>query len=451
MKKGLKSCLTVFLALAGLCVAGVAVMFFANLCPPQGPWPLPPWCEGSVFPLPFVISAPGSGGGSAGAFEALPEDGQVSTSANEFLTRMGNVQGYYQEAVQAIGETAPLTGGLSPQSIQPAGGVYETGMGLPVHKQYGIPEAFKLDLDTSGYMDAPAGACGAGAAPKASFYIEKEVSFSPAGVLPVAWRAQNTEQVFVTPALFDEIGAKTITFEFLVGEGETDITTFMNSLILPNTMKLTSAQGWNEVLWEPLRARQEPVKSLMDYYIWSASPQIEGQIVQAVEQRLDSMGVPPAVAQAFQQSAHSGWFASPVPTPDYQLAGMHVIAEFSGDLSGTIEEDRDFSIPVPGEMPVFGPMTGEGQIAYAHPMLGELNFEVALEWTHWDEMGRVDGGTLHMVDAERGVEIVLTISPDGTRKGDVFRDGEKVGEVSMDVVGNSTYLDLQTGDDYPMP
>jgi hypothetical protein len=48
MNKGLKSSLIVVLVLAGLCIAGVAVMFFGNLCPPQGPWPMPPWCKGSV-------------------------------------------------------------------------------------------------------------------------------------------------------------------------------------------------------------------------------------------------------------------------------------------------------------------------------------------------------------------------------------------------------------------
>ncbi len=46
MKKGLKSCLIVVLVLVGLCIVGTAVMFFFNLCPPQGPWPTPPWCEG---------------------------------------------------------------------------------------------------------------------------------------------------------------------------------------------------------------------------------------------------------------------------------------------------------------------------------------------------------------------------------------------------------------------
>ena len=51
MKKGLKSCLFVLLILAGLCLVGAAVMVFSNLCPPQGPWPMPPWCAGSGLAL----------------------------------------------------------------------------------------------------------------------------------------------------------------------------------------------------------------------------------------------------------------------------------------------------------------------------------------------------------------------------------------------------------------
>ncbi|MHC1782261.1 MAG: hypothetical protein AB9891_05775 [Anaerolineaceae bacterium] len=48
MKKGLLSCMVVIFVIFGLLTAGVAVMFFAKICPPQGPWPMPPWCgEGS--------------------------------------------------------------------------------------------------------------------------------------------------------------------------------------------------------------------------------------------------------------------------------------------------------------------------------------------------------------------------------------------------------------------
>lgn len=67
MKKGMKSCLIVVLVLGGLCIIGVAVIFVSNLCPPQGPWPMPPWCHGSgvaLFPdtptMPTVPTNPAS-------------------------------------------------------------------------------------------------------------------------------------------------------------------------------------------------------------------------------------------------------------------------------------------------------------------------------------------------------------------------------------------------------
>ena len=54
MKKGLTTCLVIVLVLACLCIAGVGFMLFSNFCPPQGPWPMPPWCDGSaaVPPVP---------------------------------------------------------------------------------------------------------------------------------------------------------------------------------------------------------------------------------------------------------------------------------------------------------------------------------------------------------------------------------------------------------------
>ena len=51
MKMGLKSCLIVGLVLVGLCSVGAAIAVFSNLCPPQGPWPMPPWCQGSGLAL----------------------------------------------------------------------------------------------------------------------------------------------------------------------------------------------------------------------------------------------------------------------------------------------------------------------------------------------------------------------------------------------------------------
>jgi hypothetical protein len=45
MKTALKSCLVIVLVLMGLCIASVAGMYFTGICPPAGPWPLPPWCS----------------------------------------------------------------------------------------------------------------------------------------------------------------------------------------------------------------------------------------------------------------------------------------------------------------------------------------------------------------------------------------------------------------------
>ncbi len=40
------------IVLVALLVVGGAMAVF-DICPPQGPWPLPPWCPGSSIPWPF--------------------------------------------------------------------------------------------------------------------------------------------------------------------------------------------------------------------------------------------------------------------------------------------------------------------------------------------------------------------------------------------------------------
>ena len=47
MKKGTKSCLAIALILVLLCVAAAALVVIRDICPPAGPWPQPPWCDGS--------------------------------------------------------------------------------------------------------------------------------------------------------------------------------------------------------------------------------------------------------------------------------------------------------------------------------------------------------------------------------------------------------------------
>jgi hypothetical protein len=61
MKKTILTCLGVLLALSVLCLGGAGVMFATKLCPPKGPWPMPPWCEGGVA-LPGLPGMPVSPG-----------------------------------------------------------------------------------------------------------------------------------------------------------------------------------------------------------------------------------------------------------------------------------------------------------------------------------------------------------------------------------------------------
>jgi hypothetical protein len=54
MKKRTKSCLSIVLILVALCITGSVAVVIKDICPPLGPWPMPPWCDGSEKP--FVIN-----------------------------------------------------------------------------------------------------------------------------------------------------------------------------------------------------------------------------------------------------------------------------------------------------------------------------------------------------------------------------------------------------------
>lgn len=45
MKKGALTCLIIVLILIALIVIAVLTMFLLKICPPNGPWPMPPWCK----------------------------------------------------------------------------------------------------------------------------------------------------------------------------------------------------------------------------------------------------------------------------------------------------------------------------------------------------------------------------------------------------------------------
>jgi hypothetical protein len=121
---------------------------------------------------------------------------------------------------------------------------------------------------------------------------------------------------------------------------------------------------------------------------------------------------------------------------------MEIEAVFSGRTEGTIYEQRDFSLPNLGEMPQFGPMNGEGSVVFHDPDFGEYPFDLDIEWTQWDELGRVTAGKIIFTDDEHGVVIEMEIFEDNSREAHVFRDGIEVGIVYVDVNGETTYEDL---------
>jgi len=106
-----------------------------------------------------------------------------------------------------------------------------------------------------------------------------------------------------------------------------------------------------------------------------------------------------------------------------------------------------------GREPEFGPQTGDGTVAWEHPTLGTLNFEVSILLDQFDEQGRAVGGTVVGVDAERGYEIRFLFLPDGSKEGELLRDGEVVGSMTMatDAERFTNYVDLQTEESIPLP
>jgi hypothetical protein len=215
---------------------------------------------------------------------------------------------------------------------------------------------------------------------------------------------------------------------------------------------LATTQGWDNLLWNKLRDLQTSAKSLMDYQMWNASPAIEQQVLDEFSQRLESYGVPPAVIESFNNSNNTGWFASTSPTPDDSLARMDILAEMTGSVSGTVHEQRDFSIPGAGQKPIFGTQTGDGAVTYTHPTIGPMAFNVNILLDQFDDLGRAIGGTVTATDAENGYMVSFVFLPDGTKQGEVTRNGELVGLLTMttDADKFENYVDVQTNQSQPI-
>lgn len=418
----MKNLFKLLAAVIGIVILAVVAMAVLNICPPAGPWPQPPWCPGSSISWPF--SAP-----DGKTAEISPAGPEAAMSENEILARVAvglvqdltTVNTYFNDAASSLGEVqaflAPGSQGLvdrlSGKCLAPAW----QGTGQ-------IPAGFLDPLPASGFIPAPKGACAVGASPSASFLTQ-------AGEV-------------ITPELLAEKSIQVIDFNQLTGgsiEGR-QLESELTSLITPGDPELASPAGWNQKVWGKIAQSQTPADSLLDYHLWTVSREIESAIVESMAARMESLGLPSQVLNAFRNSQTSGWYASPAAEEADRIAAMEIEAVFSGRTEGTIYEQREFSLPQLGEMPVFGPMSGEGSVVYHDPELGDYPFDLDIEWTKWDQLGRVTEGVIVFSDEEHGALIEMSVFEDGSREAHVFRNGIEVGVVRVAPDGATTYEDL---------
>ena len=436
--------------LVGMLALGV--MAFLEFCPPQGPWPQPPWCPGSSISWPFSDSSEVSisgedanttTGDSSQAAEAegmiaeVEEDATFGSemSEGERLARvavglvedLSTVNTYFNDAGSSFGNIQVYSPKTDLLQVGKSTGKLLAPPRLTTLLPQGsgeIPSGFLDPLPESGYIPAPEGACAVGASPSASFL--------------------NQDGERITPELMSDKNIQVIGFDELTGgsiQGR-KLEETIRSLIKPGDMDLATPDGWNNKVWSQLAVKQTRAESMMDYYLWSVSDQIEAEVVGEIAATLNSMGLPSQVMNAFQTSQTSGWYANQAPEEADMISAMEIEAVFSGRTEGTIYEKRDFSLPDLGEMPQFGPMTGEGSVVYHDPDFGDYPFDLELDWHKWDQLGRVTAGELVFTDQEHGVVIEMTVNEDNSRVAHVYRDEVEVGVVNVDTNGEVTYQDL---------
>lgn len=401
-------------------LALVALAVTACGAPPASP---------TAAPSPSVEEPPETQA-PAGASEA---DVTVASQMASLLYDLEAVRDYYQDGTTAMALVAPEASTTS--RLRWGGARLAAPAARPLVQIQNVPSEFLAPLPPSGAIAAPAGACPAAAEPS--------VTFQTAAGEPV------------TPELIAEENLTTIPMEMVTvpQDGPDSLVAAINDLVPMGDPRLATADGWDELLWEPLREMQEPPESLMDYQLWNASPDIEDQVEDLYSERLAAAGAPQIVLDAFEESRSTTWYASSAPTPDDALALMDIEAVMTGSVEGTVHEQRPFSIPGAGREPEFGPQTGEGTVTWDHPTLGPLHFEVSILLDQFDEQGRAIGGTVVGVDAEHGYQIRFLFMPDGSKEGELLRGGEVVGTMTMttDAERFENYIDLQTEQTIALP
>jgi hypothetical protein len=206
------------------------------------------------------------------------------------------------------------------------------------------PEPFFDDIPSDGYINTPTGGeCPLGASVMMSF--------------------TNAGGKEINKKYLEELNAKVIPYELIsLPESDPDsISSYLESQIKPGNLGLADPSWWNTEIWGTegnggLRSLQLDVKNIINYQLWSKSPEYESSIISEMEKQLSIIGIE-RVTGAFKNSDKTGWVGYPVANGDDQIAQKNIMAEFAGNVEGTVHETGAFTIDAYVNTS-FGPMTG---------------------------------------------------------------------------------------------
>jgi len=293
------------------------------------------------------------------------------------------------------------------------------------------PESFFQPLGENGYIDVPkGGGCPLGAWTSIKFLTEEEE---------------------IILELLNSLGAKVLPFDLLSlpSQDQKSIVSFISEKLKPENKELIKTSYWNQEIWGTeggggLKALQEELKSIIDYFFWSKAPEIESLITEEIKSRLKTSNYQPII-DAYNESDKIGWTGYPSAAEKDQISAMEIKADFNGNVTGTVYEKRDFSLNLKGE-PDFGPISGTGELFISDPAIGNnVRFEATLEWTKWDEMGKPIEGLVVLDNKEKGYKIEILTKPNGSKEGKFFENGKQTGTVDVGIEGHSTYINIETG------